>query len=155
MMALIKASLPLYARPDVGGECLECGARIDYGWFCSSCFNESDLKAVMLFAHWRADAKEMFVQDWLDIARYFSWSCAYCGGKMQAIDHVIPRSAGGATRVDNIVPCCKRCNSKKGGHLLDEVLDSLPNARDVKEAIARLPWWSSYSYRHERALRSH
>jgi 5-methylcytosine-specific restriction endonuclease McrA len=45
--------------------------------------------------------------------------CQYCGQHLPAsqlsIDHVIPRSRGGLTSWDNVVCCCLRCNSRKGG----------------------------------------
>ncbi len=45
------------------------------------------------------------------------FSCCYCGAKGQmkdfTFDHVVPRSQGGKTVWENIVTCCKRCNSKK------------------------------------------
>jgi hypothetical protein len=41
-------------------------------------------------------------------------TCVYCGGtNRMGIDHVIPLSAGGANSVENIVPCCRSCNSRK------------------------------------------
>ena len=43
-------------------------------------------------------------------------TCAYCaapGGL--SLDHLIPRSAGGADTGDNIVWACRSCNSSKGG----------------------------------------
>ena len=42
--------------------------------------------------------------------------CAYCGtdeGEMH-IDHIIPRKAGGTHDLDNLVACCKQCNTRKG-----------------------------------------
>lgn len=47
--------------------------------------------------------------------------CAYCGKKADTIDHVIPRSRGGAHSWENCVAACKACNSKKADKLLDEL----------------------------------
>ena len=45
--------------------------------------------------------------------------CQYCGKTEPAhklsLDHVVPRSHGGPTTWENIVCCCLRCNSRKGG----------------------------------------
>lgn len=35
-------------------------------------------------------------------------------------DHVTPRSRGGSNRPDNIVDCCRQCNTSKGPKTLDE-----------------------------------
>ena len=48
-------------------------------------------------------------------------SCAYCGTRADTIDHVIPRSRGGAHSWENCVACCARCNSRKADRLLDEL----------------------------------
>ena len=46
------------------------------------------------------------------------WSCQYCGSRSNlTVDHVIPRSKGGAASWDNIVACCAPCNRRKGDHL--------------------------------------
>src|ERR1700693_243782 len=42
-----------------------------------------------------------------------SWSCQYCGGAAEALDHVVPRSRGGLHSWDNVVAACRRCNAKK------------------------------------------
>jgi 5-methylcytosine-specific restriction endonuclease McrA len=48
-------------------------------------------------------------------------SCAYCGGRADTIDHVVPRSRGGGHSWENCVACCVRCNSRKADRLLDEL----------------------------------
>lgn len=46
-------------------------------------------------------------------------TCQYCGiqpGRTQlTMDHVVPRSQGGATTWDNVVTACRDCNHRKGG----------------------------------------
>lgn len=39
--------------------------------------------------------------------------CAYCGGKAETVDHIIPRSRGGMLTWDNAVAACTRCNHRK------------------------------------------
>jgi 5-methylcytosine-specific restriction endonuclease McrA len=39
--------------------------------------------------------------------------CAYCGGKAETVDHVVPRSRGGALTWENAVAACLRCNHRK------------------------------------------
>jgi 5-methylcytosine-specific restriction endonuclease McrA len=45
-----------------------------------------------------------------------NYTCQYCGatGKDLTIDHVIPKRHGGGMHWDNLVTCCRRCNTKKG-----------------------------------------
>jgi len=40
--------------------------------------------------------------------------CGYCGGSANTIDHVLPRSRGGADSWENLVACCLKCNNVKG-----------------------------------------
>lgn len=40
--------------------------------------------------------------------------CAYCGKNANTIDHVVPKSRGGADSWENLVACCLRCNNLKG-----------------------------------------
>lgn len=47
-------------------------------------------------------------------------ACQYCGGAAESIDHVVPRSRGGAHVWENVVAACRRCNSSKGDRLLSE-----------------------------------
>lgn len=52
--------------------------------------------------------------------------CQYCGKNAESIDHVIPRSKGGAHAWDNVVACCRRCNTYKGDRLLGHCSLELP-----------------------------
>jgi len=47
--------------------------------------------------------------------------CQYCGAQAENVDHVIPRSKGGLHRWDNVVACCKPCNSKKADKFLKDL----------------------------------
>ncbi|KRC49473.1 HNH endonuclease [Leifsonia sp. Root227] len=51
--------------------------------------------------------------------------CAYCGKSATTIDHVLPRSRGGADSWENLVACCLRCNNIKGNHTPAEMNWSL------------------------------
>ena len=48
--------------------------------------------------------------------------CFYCNGKFSAkeltMDHIVPISKGGRSTKNNVVPCCKACNSEKQSRLL-------------------------------------
>lgn len=46
--------------------------------------------------------------------------CQYCGGTAENIDHVVPRSRGGAHCWENVVAACRRCNAAKEDRLLEE-----------------------------------
>lgn len=49
--------------------------------------------------------------------------CVYCGAdNPKTVDHVVPVSKGGGNGLDNLVPCCKACNSKKRDRDLQEWL---------------------------------
>jgi 5-methylcytosine-specific restriction endonuclease McrA len=50
------------------------------------------------------------------------WQCAYCGSGSNrlTLDHVVPRSRGGASVWENVVASCAPCNHRKGDRLLEE-----------------------------------
>jgi 5-methylcytosine-specific restriction endonuclease McrA len=51
------------------------------------------------------------------------WTCQYCGSDKHSltVDHVIPRSRGGASVWENIVASCAPCNRRKGNRLPQEI----------------------------------
>lgn len=46
------------------------------------------------------------------------YACQYCGATPVraelTLDHIVPRSRGGATDWENVVVACRACNQKKG-----------------------------------------
>jgi len=57
----------------------------------------------------------------LNIFKRDNHVCQYCGSsKDLSIDHVIPRSKGGASSWKNLVTACKPCNAKKGDNSPEE-----------------------------------
>jgi len=48
-------------------------------------------------------------------------TCQYCGEVLSSgdltLDHVMPRSRGGASSWENLVACCHLCNRRKGNQL--------------------------------------
>jgi 5-methylcytosine-specific restriction endonuclease McrA len=51
-----------------------------------------------------------------------NYTCQYCGitGRDLTIDHVVPKRLGGPATWENLVTCCRRCNSKKGDKVLHQ-----------------------------------
>ncbi|WP_417511144.1 HNH endonuclease [Microbacterium sp.] len=47
--------------------------------------------------------------------------CGYCGKTASTIDHVLPRSRGGADSWENLVACCLRCNNVKSDRTPQEM----------------------------------
>lgn len=47
------------------------------------------------------------------------YDCQYCGREFSAceltVDHIIPKVQGGANDWNNVVACCRTCNTVKGG----------------------------------------
>jgi 5-methylcytosine-specific restriction endonuclease McrA len=85
-------------------------------------------------------------------------TCQYCGdqpGRQQlTIDHVVPRSRGGATTWTNVVTACRDCNHRKGGRTPDEARMPLMTVPRQPQYIAfallieleRHDVWRKYSY---------
>lgn len=43
------------------------------------------------------------------------YECAYCGQDATTVDHIVSLKSGGdPIALDNMIACCKRCNSRKG-----------------------------------------
>jgi 5-methylcytosine-specific restriction endonuclease McrA len=53
---------------------------------------------------------------------YEAWNhkCGYCGEDATSLDHIIPRFKSGSSNRQNLVPCCRRCNTNKGSQEMRE-----------------------------------
>ena len=47
--------------------------------------------------------------------------CVYCAAPATSIDHVMPRSRGGAHAWENVVSACHKCNHQKADRTLKEI----------------------------------
>lgn len=54
-------------------------------------------------------------QQWEAIKAHYKHRCVYCGTRPKRLtkDHILPLSKGGNHSVDNVVPACLSCNSRK------------------------------------------
>ena len=78
-----------------------------------------------------------------------NWKCCYCGTDMQtsdtsrkkyvSLEHVIPKSEGGADETENLVAACQGCNNKRGSLPVDQFMSTrLTNTTKaaIEEVIA-------------------
>jgi 5-methylcytosine-specific restriction endonuclease McrA len=53
--------------------------------------------------------------EWARLCFEHAYACAYCGlWRPLTVDHRIPLTRGGSNYIDNILPACRPCNSRKG-----------------------------------------
>jgi 5-methylcytosine-specific restriction endonuclease McrA len=55
------------------------------------------------------------------VLRRDGWKCAYCFKAANTVDHVHPKSRGGADSWENLVASCLTCNNAKGNRTLSEL----------------------------------
>ena len=68
--------------------------------------------------------------------------CVYCGNaraERYELDHIVPRSRGGANRVSNLVVSCHDCSTAKDNMLVEEFLADRPARLAAVRAIRRAP----------------
>jgi 5-methylcytosine-specific restriction endonuclease McrA len=78
----------------------------------------------------------------------FNNSCAYCGsfeGLNIQMEHVVPRSKGGAHCMANIVPACHKCNQSKFNHSMEkwyknQSFYSKERLNKIKQVLAQTPF---------------
>jgi 5-methylcytosine-specific restriction endonuclease McrA len=88
--------------------------------------------------------------------------CAYCGAPATSLDHVIPKSRGGAHVWENVVAACSRCNHLKADRAVSDLgwrLRTVPRAPSgaawrILGSRRMDPRWSQYLGRPEREAAS-
>lgn len=80
-----------------------------------------------------------------NIYEHYHFICCYCGKKFATCDlnleHIVPRSRGGASTWNNVVTSCIPCNIRKGDHTPEEagmklcVLPSKPKWRGAQSLV--------------------
>ena len=70
-------------------------------------------------------------------------SCQYCGarGEQLSIDHVVPRSRGGADTWENVTTACLSCNVRKGNRTPKEA--DMPLSRVPRRPLSSLSFEAS------------
>jgi len=63
----------------------------------------------------RAAAQGSFTaKQWLELVAQYHRRCAYCGEQaILVVEHRVPLSRGGTNNINNILPACRPCNSRK------------------------------------------
>lgn len=94
------------------------------------------------------------VEQWLMKLEEHQWACFWCRGVLTensaTKDHLQPISRGGNDLIDNIVPCCRLCNSKKGNRTGQEYFDALsPEAQRVVQSCQQVSFFNSSDLRFE------
>jgi 5-methylcytosine-specific restriction endonuclease McrA len=69
------------------------------------------------------------LEEWNSKLEEYNYRCAYCGCELNTetitIDHMIPIVRGGTNYIDNLVPACRSCNSRKHTKTAEEYLGEL------------------------------
>jgi hypothetical protein len=66
-------------------------------------------------------------------------TCAYCTEHADTLDHVLPRSRGGMTVQENLIPACRRCNGAKSSSDWREWF--MAQAWHCPDRMARIDAW--------------
>lgn len=72
---------------------------------------------------------------------YDAWNhkCAYCEEQATSLDHVIPRFRSGSSNRNNLIPCCRRCNSNKASSKMEDWYQQQDYFTDVR--MSKIQAW--------------
>lgn len=92
-------------------------------------------------------------KEWESCLKYFNHSCAYCGilnneakKKYNNYLHKEHVDHNGSNKIDNCVPACKSCNSKKWEFTLEEWY-SEDNENFTYERLDKIKKWINEDYK--------
>jgi 5-methylcytosine-specific restriction endonuclease McrA len=64
-----------------------------------------------------------------------AYSCVYCSGPYEELDHVMPVKLGGLDVKENLVPACSTCNKKKSSKHPNDWLSDMFPAQDIDSLL--------------------
>ena len=69
----------------------------------------------------RRPASKLSLEEWQALQMKYDYRCFYCGKRVKKLtkDHIIPIIQNGVDTIANIVPACKRCNSRKNSRPIE------------------------------------
>lgn len=89
-------------------------------WFLANRSHKNFLNKVRIYRE-KGAGGTIIKKDVDKLFEEFGKMCYYCRiSKATSLDHVTPISKGGTNNINNLVPACISCNSKKGAKLLIE-----------------------------------
>jgi 5-methylcytosine-specific restriction endonuclease McrA len=111
---------------------------------CDDCYDQGTAYEHQRVRNHLRRAKELqlpatlTLKQWLAALDHFEWLCAYCDGEFSDLEHFMPLGPGSSTSVDNCVPACGSCNSKKHDCHPDELDGLFPadNLTRIREYLA-------------------
>lgn len=68
-----------------------------------------------VYAKWKYDRTGEVPFSKRGVLKRDDYTCAYCSGVADTVDHVLPRWQGNALTWNNAVAACFKCNTTKGG----------------------------------------
>lgn len=77
--------------------------------------------------------------------------CHHCGIALSPgwhMDHLIPRSQGGPTKIENLVAACRPCNNSKGDRTVEQWLSHLSTVLEWHKNKSKLNLIHKDSYGH-------
>jgi 5-methylcytosine-specific restriction endonuclease McrA len=132
-----RQTMPWPNQPWTAGPCLICGTP-----FVSPCFAERTCSSDCQRKHVRNKDRLKAQRRRLAIYQRDHGRCQLCHkpvdldetvvGRRATLDHIVPRSAGGANTTDNLQLAHEKCNTIKANHVGPKVTQAVKSGKPLK-----------------------